>query len=158
MSNSNNSTSRGRVVYLPEHLLVLLILVGNMLLMHCSYELDERQEISIYQMAMNLLFFYVKCIIPFITDMILLNLTIRVAHWVSNKRQELLTLREDMCSPSCLLVESVCLIFLVFCVCCGFCVVCRRPVSCVPNISLVYSNAYLMFWSKYHSFNNLKFE
>jgi hypothetical protein len=42
MSNSNNSTSRGRAVYLPEHLLLLLILVGNVLLMHCSRERDER--------------------------------------------------------------------------------------------------------------------
>jgi len=41
-SNSNNSTSRGRAVYLPEHLLLLLILVGNALFMHCSHELDER--------------------------------------------------------------------------------------------------------------------
>ena len=47
---------------------------------------------------------------------------------------------------------------MVCCGFCGFCVVSPRPVSCVPHMSLVFYNAYLMIWSKYHSFNNLKFE
>jgi len=42
MSNSNNSTCRSKAVYLSEHLMLLLILVGNALFMHCSHELDER--------------------------------------------------------------------------------------------------------------------
>ena len=57
MSISNNSTSRGRSVYLPEHLLLLLILVGNVLLMHCAHKLDERLEISIYKSRWIFCFF-----------------------------------------------------------------------------------------------------
>ena len=64
-----------------------------------------------------------------------------------------------MGSSPCLLVESVFLIFLVFCVVLWFLWFwCCFSSGCVPNISFVFSNAYLMFWSKYHSFNNLKFE
>ena len=55
-SIAHNSTSRGRSVYLPEHLMLLLILVMKVLLMYCSHEPDERYKISIYQMAINLLF------------------------------------------------------------------------------------------------------
>jgi len=52
----NNSTSRDRAVYLPEHLMLLLILVRKVLLMHCSHEPDERYKIPIHQIVMNLLF------------------------------------------------------------------------------------------------------
>ena len=60
---------------------------------------------------------------------------------VSNKRHELLTHREHMCSPPVyLLVESVFLIFLVFygvlCFFCDCCNVSSRLVSCVPTICL----------------------
>jgi hypothetical protein len=60
MSSSNNSTSRGRSVYLPEHLLLIIILLGNVLLMHCSHKLDERLQISIYKSRWIFCFFLCK--------------------------------------------------------------------------------------------------
>jgi hypothetical protein len=74
MSNSNNSTCRGRADYLPKHLMLLLILVGNVLLIALlariwwtlgNIHLSNGDESSVC---------YVQCIISFLTDMIFAEL------------------------------------------------------------------------------------
>ena len=63
---------------------------------------------------------------------LLTDFTIRLSRRVFFKRQKLLTRREHMCSSPVLLVESVLLIFIVFCV--VLCFVCLPPVSSVSHV------------------------
>ena len=63
---------------------------------------------------------------------LLTDFTIRLSRRVFFKRQKLLTRREHMCSSPVLLVESVLLTFIVFCV--VLCFVCLPPVSSVSHV------------------------
>ena len=74
--------------------------------------------------------------------------TVGITFRVSYKRQELLLLREQLCSPL-FLIGSVLLIFLVFCVAFLFSFVCLRPVSCVPLCCQCpwIVNSLLSFWA-----------
>ena len=66
----------------------------------CHHNLDDRYEISRSQMTMDFLFtFYVDVLFPLPLPRLLSDYILRVALWVSYKKQKLLTIREHPSSP-----------------------------------------------------------
>lgn len=116
----------------------------------------------------NGVYSYVKFILSVITGMILINLTMGVARRCLIRYSNCLPIESTWVHPVLLLlffVESVfliflskCLVFVVFLV--GMCLMYHIFLWIVNSwlAHSVFCNVYLLFWPKYHLFNNLKLE
>jgi hypothetical protein len=133
-------------VYSGVQLLVLLYVFTFLVLcsVFCDVHYDchiKRCSVRLYsQLLLGGLMSYLCYLCLFAYSEIKHVLYIRVTWRVSYKRQELLTLRELLCSPSVFWWGPV--IFLVFCIvlCCVFicfCFICLCPVSSIPYFASI---------------------
>jgi hypothetical protein len=100
------------------------------------HDLVAHYEISLSQRTINFFPFYVDCFVSSITDKIFIGLDyIRVTRRVSYKKQERLTLRENMGSPPVIGGVSVPHLFIILCWVVFLCFICLHPVSYVPNVA-----------------------
>ena len=99
----------------------------------CQHMVD-RNKISRSQITMDIFRFMYLCYFPNHRQELVRNW--QYEQQVSDKKQELLIIREDSGFTPCIFVGSVLLIILVLCVV-FFCFVCLCPVSCVPDVATV---------------------
>ena len=109
-------------------------MIVNLLYQFLCQHMVDRNKISRSQITMDIFRFMYFCCFPNHRQDLVRNW--QYEQQVSDKKQELLIIREDSGFTPCIFVGSVLLIILVICVV-FFCFVCLCPVSCVPDVATV---------------------